>query len=334
MLRAAFDFGSGATKMCVAEVAGDGSVRRVLFAEEREVLLGHSFKASADGTIGADAARRLFVVVAEFKAVLAALAARDGGQAIECSGIATAVYREAANGPELLIQLGARFGIPSRVLPQDDEARVGFATGLALSRLRGDAPRALLVWDSGGSSFQLTLGTAPSAPLRILNGAWGSSKATIALARGVQRKSAQQSPNPVSRSDFAALRAVLEADLSRHVAGAGWLPAAMQRAEPPTVVALGGGTCAFYMCAKAVGTTDGVTEGAIARAATSLLDRDDAAIAQLGYPQPQMVLAKMALIATVMKLFGIPAFTFVKTTGNCLGMFASPSLWQVGQAKL
>ena len=124
-LRAAYDLGSGATKLCLARVApavvpGELPSLEVLFEEEAEVLLGESYKTSDDSTIDDATCAKLVTVVERFERIVSEHAAACGAP-VRRAGVATAVYREATNGPALQALLEERFNIRSSVISQSEE---------------------------------------------------------------------------------------------------------------------------------------------------------------------------------------------------------------------
>eukprot|EP00908_Phaeocystis_cordata_P008216 Transcript_1888.p1 GENE.Transcript_1888~~Transcript_1888.p1 ORF type:complete len:482 (+),score=103.60 Transcript_1888:119-1564(+) len=188
--RAAFDIGSGATKLMIADVdVESGTIGTVVHSAERTVKYALDWK--KHGALSED-------VQAEGIKALHAL--RTEVMAAGCTAytaIATEVFRKAPNGAAFLSRVRAELGLEVELLTQEEEARLGFRTAVALGR-RGAA--ATVAWDSGGASFQFSSeGAAASsagAPLRAYVGALGSSVATAAMIEQVQGASLDTTPTP------------------------------------------------------------------------------------------------------------------------------------------
>ncbi len=71
--------------------------------------------------------------------------------------LVTSPGRQAANGPELLAQLGAAAAAPVRLLSAEEEGRLAFLG--ALSATRTGSRRLIAVCDVGGGSAQVAVGT-------------------------------------------------------------------------------------------------------------------------------------------------------------------------------
>ena len=341
--KAAFDFGSGATKMALARVAATtGEVLEVLYEEERSVLLGDSMAASGTKKLISEAViSELFSALNDFTNIIASNC--QDQSAVRLSGIATAVYREANNGPELMQLIRDRYGIPMQILPQAEEAKLGFLTGCGLvrsqSHLFGDSvPARLMVWDSGGASFQISLGeTLNNSLTAIFNGSWGSSKVLHCFMSQIQQRNAEElsvlqggrgepTVNPVSVQQFEALVKHLKDAVTPTVPA--WVHAAAETGVP--LVTIGGATNCFRVCTQVLKTNRVHLED-IMQAAPKLCDMTDNSIREATGVELQlyMTVPKMALVAAVMQSCGFTTFTYFRTTGSTLGMMQSPALWDI-----
>jgi exopolyphosphatase / guanosine-5'-triphosphate,3'-diphosphate pyrophosphatase len=77
---------------------------------------------------------------------------------------ATSAVRDAANGPQVLAQVGERTGVDLQVLSGEDEAR---ATFLAVRRWFGWSAGRLLVLDIGGGSLEIAAGVDEEPELAL-----------------------------------------------------------------------------------------------------------------------------------------------------------------------
>ena len=146
--RAAFDIGSGASKVLVADVDKTGMlVGDPLWEAEKPCAFKEDTQGTVDGSVSEGIRSKGMALITEL-----AKKARKLG-ATEACGIATEVFRTSPNGLDFLSEVEKRTRVPISTLSQDAEARLGLATAEALcgGQLKFDA-----AWDSGGGSFQIT----------------------------------------------------------------------------------------------------------------------------------------------------------------------------------
>ena len=202
--RAAFDIGSGYTKMLVADVKDGAIVGRVVL--ETEVKLSYKVDAqqSADGSLSE-------AIQAEGLASFGDLTAKALSLgATEATGIATEIFRKAPNGDAFLQRLTNATGVRITRISQEAEARLGLATAEALG---GPSEAYAAAWDSGGASFQITGRQGPqSAPIasvavRAFTATLGTGPAFERLLVQVQGRpyDVRATPNPVSATEAEAL---------------------------------------------------------------------------------------------------------------------------------
>jgi hypothetical protein len=234
-LRAAFDFGSGASKLAIAFVPDATQPTReldVLFEEEFELLIGISVSRSPNGAINDDILQQLQALVAKLRGIvdrtLAEVAASRGLNhlSLRMTAVCTAVYREASNGAQARDVIQDGLGVHTvRILTAAEEGHIGFLTGLIAARPQlgpSNDVSEVAVYDSGGASFQITLGSGsdPSAARVIgcAEGNWGSGKAVHAMLTRVQQKAAAKDHyvtcNPVSIEEAAKLRSLIDGCLT------------------------------------------------------------------------------------------------------------------------
>ena len=101
--------------------------------------------------------------------------ARDHG-AINVEVLVTSPGRQAANGDELVKRLARATKVPVRLLSAVDEARLGFAGGLAGTRI--SPGRIVAVVDVGGGSAQIAVGTRRDGPAWVRSIDIGSMRLT------------------------------------------------------------------------------------------------------------------------------------------------------------
>ena len=142
--RAAFDIGSGTTKMVVAEIDKcKNQIDAIIFEARRAIpfkenMLTHNntftfgFISEAISNIKELKSRAISLGVSEFKSV------------------ATSAFRKAKNSQEVLIRFKEEINLDVKIINQTKEALIAFHA--AKSTVKKDP---LLVWDVGGGSMQI-----------------------------------------------------------------------------------------------------------------------------------------------------------------------------------
>ncbi len=157
VVRAAFDVGSGATKMKVGRVLTDDKGMtdvEILFptAEDNgEVKVAYQDALKASGKKKEFSPEIIETGVTELKKLKAS--AEQLG-ATEFVGVATSAFREAKNGEAVAGKLSGETGIAIKVISQNEEAELGFWAAVGISKVD---PLKAVVWDIGGGSQQLSM---------------------------------------------------------------------------------------------------------------------------------------------------------------------------------
>jgi hypothetical protein len=347
--RAAYDLGSGATKVGIGyKLLGQRSHQspsqewRMLFETERVALVGIAVRASADGSIPDTMCQLLRSILTDFrreeeKAVARALREHSLPPAtthytFQRCGIATATYREASNGPAVMAALQEEFKLPIKIISQEAEGALGFLAASILvrehfHRMKWPVPQRMVAWDSGGASFQLTLGNPISGEVHSTWGKhWGTSRAAATLIRDVQHREFREgvTANPVTEGQFAQLVRTVEADCNTDVPQ--WLRDYCQR--PNAVVAtIGGPSNAFTACSKICGKAVLTQQDVETTFLRKVANRDDEAIAALAVPQPDLLAGKLAIVLGVMRSASVGSFRHFNSSGNTRSLMASDAYW-------
>ena len=138
--RAAFDIGSGATKLMIADVDVEtGQLGDTVHASERTVKYAFDWKTHGvlSDAVQAEGIKMLHALRTE---VLA-----SGCTAY--TAVATEVFRKAPNGAAFLQRVRAELGLEIALVSQEEEAQIGFLTAVAVGRRGRAAP---LAGGSGG----------------------------------------------------------------------------------------------------------------------------------------------------------------------------------------
>lgn len=318
-MRAALDIGSGSMKLVVAKVnTKTNKVVQIRAAEYVELLLAHDLKQSTDNKLS-DAV--LYQAIAVLRSLLA-ICRRERVARNKIYAVSTQVFRIAANGPEFLQRVQSELGLAINLITQDQEAFLGFLTGFTLSRVASASD--IVVYDSGGASFQLTAWPPGAHAVETYTGALGSTPVTVALIESIQKKSfrATQSPNPVHRDEVLALRGwILDTLINKPPSAA--IMAAVARAGG-LLVGIGEATCIFSIAAIAIGRNEYTSEE-VWNAVFATLDRTDEELAR--FPQPTMVVPKLVLLYTVMTHVAARRVRYEKSTGLCNGVLVHPPFY-------
>uniref|UniRef100_A0A7S4QAX1 Ppx/GppA phosphatase N-terminal domain-containing protein n=1 Tax=Alexandrium monilatum TaxID=311494 RepID=A0A7S4QAX1_9DINO len=328
VVRAAYDIGSGLSKVQVAEVEPRArTILRVLHAEQRQCLMREAMALRGDGSIGAEALAECAQILREMKARAEALGAA------EHAAIATAVFREASDGQGFLdATVNGELGLRASVVSQRVEGEIGFLTAVAAASDAGVGcgERGVVAWDSGGGSFQVS--ALGGTGLDVWGVHLGSASATALMVEAVQGRSfaEEQSPNPCSIDDCLALAERMRADIGP---APGWLLDRLAaRGDPVTVIAIGGKTGAFGNSAQACGKAMW-TAGELWAAIECLAGSTDGDLQAAGFTTVRMILPKLVLVHTVMSIVGMESARHLPSAGGCAGMLLCDSLWAFSPAR-
>ncbi|KAK1867287.1 hypothetical protein I4F81_009794 [Pyropia yezoensis] len=302
---------------------------------------------------------------------LAAAAATAGVPPGATGGVATAAFRRSANGAAHLAAVGARHALRLMVVDAAAEGELALLTVAASLGLSGPAlgnglggagglPPGLVVWDSGGGSFQLAA-AAPGgrAGLDVYQGGLGSADAAAAWATLTSGGT-----EPAGAAHVTALLRVLTrrivVDGGGGGAAAARVAAAARCGTGAGVVGVGGDRSLFAIAATAVGVVDGApitvggVEAALWAAASDLpggwrrrrgrrrvaapdgAEAGGARSAAVGEVSPppslppaevERVVVRLALLLAVMRTLGVDRVRYVRATGVCGGVALWPPLW-------
>ena len=153
-IRAAFDIGSGSTKMVVAKVnTCQQQVVQILLEQQLGVNYYQDLQQN-----GQKLSAKIMQEGLQALQTLKAAAQQKGASDFIAAG--TKVFRDAQNVNEFTKKL-EKAGIRFQVLSDQDEAVLGFRAAAAKT---GINPKDLVVWDIGGGSMQIAIGGNPQNP--------------------------------------------------------------------------------------------------------------------------------------------------------------------------
>jgi len=193
--RAAIDVGSGGTKVAIADVEVEtGKIIQIIFQDSFSVPYQAALESSYDGSFDKEIRElgmRTFVQIKDLT---------NHYQVEKVSAVATAAFRNAANGEEFASEVATQTGIPLRVIPQREEGEIAFNSAVAVE----DIPQNdVLVWDIGTGSFQMSV-LNDADTLTVFMGELGSIPFRNYIIDVIQSKDSDEisSPNPMTEEDL------------------------------------------------------------------------------------------------------------------------------------
>jgi len=208
--RAAFDVGSGVTRVVVAKVDKcQAKIIKELLYEKIQVSYKDELEVSTDNSLspkilkqGIDSLKVLAKKARSFRPV-------------GYVGVATSVFRQASNGPSSIEMLAKESGIKIHVIDQDKEAQIGFYGALASTRLDQED---VVVWDIGGGSMQFVAKPKKNQEFLVYKGKLASNLFKNTIITKLQNKKLNgviSSPNPMSVSVVKLAREIAEKEASK-----------------------------------------------------------------------------------------------------------------------
>ncbi|MCB1149620.1 MAG: hypothetical protein KDK48_05580, partial [Chlamydiia bacterium] len=148
VIRAAIDIGSGSTKLRVAEVDLErNTVVKMLVNEQFTVMYMRDLEKPPKGEFSEAIMAEGVDAIARAKK----LAMEHGAEKV--IALATAAFRKASNGEELVQRIQRETGVPVFIVDQALEGELAFKAALTQIYI---PPQNLVVFDIGGGSMQLT----------------------------------------------------------------------------------------------------------------------------------------------------------------------------------
>jgi exopolyphosphatase/pppGpp-phosphohydrolase len=225
---AVFDIGSGATKvMCCKFETLSKRVEEIFFQEEVEVHVKKDLQ--ENGRLSENIEQQLVENVLE----LTEKAQKGCERRCEVFfGVATAAFRLAKNGAEVLARVADKTRVELRIVSQEEEGRRGFLTAQCLEH--GGSGN-ILSFDSGGGSFQIAAQSLENESENLCyEGPWGS----VSVWGALKNLKENAPVNPVSKEEF---RNLIDVLVRKMPPKPSWMDGEKK------VVAIGGPTSLFHM---------------------------------------------------------------------------------------
>ena len=311
VVRRVLDIGSGSIKCEVAEVEPTSQriVRSIFSASVQTLFLRDLKHSGSDSMLISPEMYALGMhTIKNF------IADTNHLGVTQTAAVATEAFRKAANGKAVVAAFARECGVEISVIQSEQEARLGYESARALSGLEADA---LLAWDCGAGSFQLSNGSDSHVDI---HGSGTMRAVASAMEAGLTRGQLSE-----------ALLAYLRTELKT-------VPLWLQTEVLHSVVAIGSSQSIFNQQRVLSGlvTFDQFdVERTLAEVAAipehmlPALERERSASLEYVVKEEnaQYALPKLALLLGAMRHLRIGEVTFKPTNGNCLALLTHGDLW-------
>lgn len=197
-IRAAFDIGSGVTKLkvykfntCTNKIINQ--VEKVSSIEcEKDIQVSYKEDLETSSTIKSSTVKKGINAIKELKS----LAKKCG--ATKFSGVATSAFRQAKNGLKVIETIKAETKIYASIISHQEEAILGFNG--ALSKTNSKNSDKICVWDIGGSSMQIVC--AKDDQKKFFLGKLASVPFKNKIIDMKKNNKNLKSPNPISPTEY------------------------------------------------------------------------------------------------------------------------------------
>lgn len=329
-VRAAIDFGSGAVKIQVAEVnTKENRVGESLLGKYIPISLTEDVT-THNGFISEEMIQKTIIILKGLKEEAINAATHKGYNEIQFTGIATAVFRKARNGYDLLRTFEKKLGIRFQILSQNEEGKLGFLTAKILYP---DIPEELLLaWDSGNGSFQMSTNEKKNN-YQIYMGPLGFGTVRVILSKEIRQGPILQpheTGNPVLKKEAVELDQRIK-ELLPPIPD--WLREMLNSKN--IVATFGDSESTFAIVAQAIAYLNGlekppeqalVSFSDVQRVIEAYIEQEDDFFTAAGL-HCETVTSAIHLSA-IMEYFGVQEIHYRWSIGNTPGMLIAPKLWE------
>jgi exopolyphosphatase/guanosine-5'-triphosphate,3'-diphosphate pyrophosphatase len=289
-IRAAFDIGSGATRMKVAEVdICKQKIVKVLLEMEQPVEYKQNLSESKDNTISAEMMIIGNMVLNQMKK--SALPFNP----VSYTAVATSAFRTADNGKEFIKLLAQYTGINITVISQQSEAKIGF---VGASNLSDAELTDTVVWDIGGGSMQIT-SYEGNGKFIIYEGKLAAVSFKNHIIEEIQNNDPKniKTPNPMSKD------VSREATRDAKIIAKSTVPTEIiKKLKSPKTKVIGIGGVHYYSIGKKVSETNSYSLEMVDSELTKSIGLTDE---QIGGKYASTDISNLALVAGFMKALNI-----------------------------
>lgn len=203
-VRAAFDVGSGTTKMKVAKVdVCKKKILKMLIDRQKPVPYKESLSKGRVNFIESSEIKTGKMILSYFMKE-----AKTAG-ATFFKGVATSAFRKAKNGEDVIARLSKESGIHLKIISQQEEAQIGYYAALTKVNHKKED---IIVWDIGGGSMQISF--LKESEIKVLTGNQASvtfKEEIIEKVKG-KDKAMTKSPNPIGGENFEKVNSLINVD--------------------------------------------------------------------------------------------------------------------------
>lgn len=190
---AAFDIGSGTTKVQIAKVnICTNTIKKSLYQNDIPVEYKQDLDKS-DKNILSNSIQNYGIIA------LNSLKSKTVNyKPSYYIGVATAAFRQAKNGQDVVLKLGQETGINIKIISQEYEAKLGIDAVKDKVKTKNN----VIVWDIGAASMQIS--ALIKNQIILYRGDLGADTFKNMIIKEIYNKSLQQknTPNPISKSDM------------------------------------------------------------------------------------------------------------------------------------
>ena len=356
---AAIDVGSGMTKFVVGVFTYKDKKIIEMEKLEKPIPYGVDWKRSDDENLSAEIQEQGIQVFREINAILSKWKKQYKSEYpnIELTGVGTEVFRKAKNGEDFLRRVETETGLKIKLISQELEAKLGFLTGkAALMTIDGETlndkfdyneEKDLVVYDSGGGSFQITWKDRCNKPaggicmeerLNTVLKPNGLAPTLHDLLK-LQNKDQQATPNPVT---YEAAITLVDKLIDKFIDPADIEQLSTQGFDP-IYLSIGGINSHVRLAADVIkhiqteketrNETENAmvtpkfysfTEQSVTEALNRLCDKEDNELAMFAtYANAEPVsymVPKMCILLSALKGYKIPKLHWVMCCGSCFGL--------------
>ena len=356
---AAIDVGSGMTKFVVGVFTYKDKKIIEMEKLEKPIPYGVDWKRSDDENLSAEIQEQGIQVFREINAILNKWKKQYKSRYpnIELTGVGTEVFRKAKNGEDFLRRVETETGLKIKLISQELEAKLGFLTGkAALMTIDGETlndkfdyneEKDLVVYDSGGGSFQITWKDRCNKPggsicmeerLNTVLKPNGLAPTLHDLLK-LQNKDQQATPNPVT---YEAAITLVDKLIDKFIDPADIEQLSTQGFDP-IYLSIGGINSHVRLAADVIkhiqieketrNETENAmvtpkfysfTEQSVTEALNRLCDKEDnelAMFARYANAEPvSYMVPKMCILLSALKGYKIPKLHWVMCCGSCFGL--------------
>lgn len=295
---AAFDIGSGSTKMMVAQRNScTGELAKVLAEESIRVAYAQDLNESVDGHFSEAIMAQGTQAIDEL-----VLLAQSYGSTKKV-GVATQAFRQATNAQELLNRWEEMFDLQAEIISQRKEGALAYQ--LVHHQLSPPEGRELLVWDMGGGSQQLIWRELSTGEFVFFNSPIASVTFKNRVLKYLARPKEQLSPNPISESEAGAALSMAREWISSQAPTFLLEFIAEQR---PYIVGLGGVHGASLRRQLNLESDDEIRLSQLRSALKEQLNKSDE---QIGGDFADTDVTNLILVKALMQVYGINSYRFM-----------------------